>query len=80
MIKERKYIHNYESQYASCKKRLNSLKISKRNKELISKFENDCFLKDGIEIPTRLKYYDVLINVALKYVKKDFDKLTKEDY
>jgi site-specific recombinase XerD len=61
---ERKYIHNYEGQYTSCKKRLNALKISKRNKELILK----------------LKYYDILMNISLNYTRKNFDKLTKEDY
>lgn len=79
-MSKKRYIHNYEKSYAHYKEKLkNSKKISKKNKELISKFDKDCFLKENISLPTRIKYYDVLM-ALVKNLNKDFDKFDKSDF
>jgi site-specific recombinase XerD len=80
MVK-RKYIHDYENQYNNYKKKIEDSKnISINNKKLIFEFDRDCKLKEHLETPTLVKYFDVLRTIAIKYTKKDFNKLEKKDY
>src|SRR3989344_2558499 len=75
-----RYLHNYERSYALYRKKLeNSKLISKKNKEIIFKFDRDCQIKEETALPTRLKYFDVLMWLST-YSKKDFDKFKKEDF
>ena len=75
------YIHHYNKQYRRFKERVKKdKKISNKNKALIFKFESECFLKEKLALPTRVKYFDVLGNLARKYAKKDFDKFTRKDF
>lgn len=80
-MKSHKYMHDYEKRLERYKQLLEENKsISSKNKELIHEFVRDCKLKGRSEIPTQSNYYRILIDVAFKYIKKDFDKLTKKDY
>ena len=74
------YIHNYESQYTSFKKKLEESNMFLENKNLIKAFDRDCTLKERLALPTILKYYDVLITIAEKYTGKSFKKLAKSDF
>tara|TARA_Y100000034_G_scaffold19552_1_gene22089 strand:+ start:3357 stop:4589 length:1233 start_codon:yes stop_codon:yes gene_type:complete len=75
------YIHHYEKHYKNYVKNINKNKdISNKNKKIIFEFERACFLRQKLELPTRIKYLDVLGQLAKYYVKKDFDKLTKKDF
>lgn len=75
-------IHHYEKSYEKAKKHFLSFDdISERNKELVLEFERKCSIIENLAIPTKLKYFDVLGNIVTKYgVKKDFDKLKREDF
>jgi len=77
---QKKNLYNYEKQYRTILQRLEHSKLSRKNKEIIKKYDRDSVLKDKISLPTLLKYYSVLIDIATNYTKKDFDKLTKEDF
>lgn len=77
----KKNLYNYDRTYERCQLNLAANKhISARNREIITQYDRDCKLKGSIEIPTLIKYYDVLSTVATKYTKKDFDLLTKNDF
>jgi len=77
---KQKYIHNYEGQYNAHVKKLNNVNISDKNKKLIFEFEKQCFIKEKVALPTRIKYLDVLTIVANTLTTKDFDKFTKKDF
>ena len=75
------YIHNYKKRYENYVNKLNKDRvISNKNRKLIFEFERACYLNQKIELPTRIKYLEVLGTLARKYVKKDFDKLTRKDF
>tara|TARA_Y100000034_G_C6891909_1_gene410484 strand:+ start:1270 stop:2496 length:1227 start_codon:yes stop_codon:yes gene_type:complete len=75
------YIHDYQIRYDRYSNRIkNDKDISKKNKQLIFNFERACYLNQKLELPTRVKYFEVLGAIARNYVKKDFDKLTKKDF
>ena len=75
------YIHDYQRHYNNWISNLTKDKeISEHNKKLIFEFERACYLNQKLELPTRIKYFDVLGKIAKKYIKKDFDKLTRKDF
>jgi len=74
------YIHNYDQQLNAFYKRVEKIAISRINKDLILEFEKQCFIKEHIALPTRVKYLDVLSTIALKHCSKDFDKLERKDF
>jgi len=71
-------IHNYNLSLEQVKKRLELSTISKRNKELINLFDRACFM-EALSKPRRIKLMGSLIILGRDYLKKDFDKATKED-
>ncbi len=71
-------IHNYPQRYEAQLRRLNSLPISRRNKELIREFD-DFSLIEGISLPRRTKVINTLCLLASNYLHKDFDRATVED-
>lgn len=73
-----KDIYDYESQYERTKKRIDSSKMSSRNKEIIIRFEKMCSL-EGLSKPRRIKIMQTLSLFADLYLKKDFDKSRKEE-
>jgi len=84
-MKSHKYMHDYERRLERYKQLLEENKsISDKNKGLITEFVRDCKLKESNEIPTLSNYYRILIDVASKYLKKDFTpddkKLTEKDF
>ncbi len=54
-----------------------SRKISKRNKELLLKFQRDCFAQ-GLSI-VRVERYLYLLKNIISWLNKDLDKANKED-
>ncbi len=75
------YIHNYKARFDHYIENIKKDKsISAKNKELIFNFEKSCYLIQKLEIPTRVKYFEVLGKIARDYIKKDFDKLTRKDF
>ena len=75
------YIHDYQRHYDNWIIHLKQDRlISEHNKRLIFEFERACYLNQKLELPTRIKYFDVLGNLAKNYTKKDFDKLTRKDF
>jgi len=70
-------IHHYWRRYEIALKLLRQSSISKRNKELIEKFCNDC-LSQGIT-PGRVQKYAYILRKIAEWLKKDFDKVTEED-
>ena len=74
----RKDIYNYKVRLEGVKRRLEKATISRRNKELISKFDRACFI-EGLSKPRRIKLMGSLIILAEEYLRKDFDNATKEE-
>lgn len=72
-------IHNYNDKYKSAVNYLDRANISKKNKELILKFDETLALLDRVSLARRVRVIGYLINLNQKYLKKDFDKATKED-
>jgi len=70
-------IHNYTRKYELALKLLRQSNISKRNKQLIEKFCNDC-ISQGITAGRVQKYAFILRKIA-EWLGKDFDKATEED-
>ena len=70
-------IHNYENDFKTVMVKLHSSDISAKNKNLIEKFGNFCFAS-SIGKPRVIKYTWTLKKLAL-WLKKDFDKATKDD-
>ena len=71
-------IYNYKHKLDLTKKKLENAPISDRNRELIEQFDRACFM-EGLSKPRRIKLISVLIILAEKYLKKDFDAATKDD-
>jgi len=75
-------IHEYEKRYEWTVKQLDQPErgkpISKSNKRLILDFDKFCVL-DHLSLPRRAKLINSLNFFARHYLKKDFDKATKED-
>ncbi len=73
-------IHGYNNKLQLTLKSLKESKeISKKNKELILKFDTDCKIKEKLSIARRLRLVSLLQQLARDYFKKDFDKVTKKD-
>lgn len=71
-------IHNHALQYERAKLRLKEAKISERNKALIGEFDRTCNL-EGLGLPRRIAIIGDLIIFAANYLRKDYDKATKDD-
>lgn len=71
-------IHNFKRNLERAKELVKISKLSKRDKELILKYEEQLLLEE-ISMPRRLKVISVLRMFCLKYLKKDFEKATKDD-
>lgn len=71
--------HNrYEREYKNLPQRIRtSRELSGRNKILIIRFENTC-VSEGLSAGRILKYLTWLCSLA-KWLRKDFDKVTKND-
>lgn len=74
----RKDIHDYYLKYKRLKKRIEESNISQRNRELLYKFLAQCQI-EGLSIPRQLKIFGSLLILANDYLKKDFDKVIKDD-
>ena len=72
-------IHNYNEKYDKTIDYLKRSKISKRNKKLIKEFDNTLSLIDQVSVSRRIRVIGYLINIAKRYMEKDFDKAQKED-
>jgi len=70
-------IHNYDRRYENAKKGIEKANISKRNKELIFKFDRACTL-EGLSISRRIRIIGTLILFS-RLLEKNFDKATKDD-
>ena len=70
-------IYNYERMFEATVRRMHSSKITELNKKLIEKFYNFCYA-NGIGKPRVIKYVRTLRQLA-EWLKKDFDKATKQD-
>ena len=77
-MKPARDLYNYKDRLERILHKLDTAPISQSNKELISLFNRTCFL-EGLSIPRRLKLIGGLIMLAQDYIKKDFDKVTKQD-
>lgn len=77
-MKPERDIHNYGKQYENMKHLLEKSSISARNKKLILDFDKTCIL-EGLSKPRRIKIISILNLLAKNYLKKDFDKVTKEE-
>jgi len=74
----KKDIYRYNQKIESIKKKLEKASISENNKELIKEFDRACFM-EALSKPRRIKLIGSLIILAKDYLKKDFNKATKED-
>ena len=70
-------IYNYERMFEATVRTMRSSKITELNKKLIEKFYNFCYA-NGIGKPRIIKYVRTLRQLA-EWLKKDFDKATKQD-
>lgn len=73
-----KDIYNVNQKYETVRKRLEEGDISQHNKDLIFNFEKTCVL-EGLGKWRRIRIMSNLLIIAKDYLKKDFDKATKED-
>lgn len=77
-MKPQNDIYKHDAQIKTTLKRLESQDISDRNKDLIRDFDRVCFL-EALSKPRRLKIIRSLVILARDYLKKDFDRATKDD-
>jgi integrase/recombinase XerD len=70
-------IHNYEKRLESALRKVRRSSISKRNKELIFKFRDECF-SIGLSVGRVIKYIYYLIKLS-HWLGMDFEKAKKED-
>lgn len=70
-------IHGYNKRMESAIAHLKTADISKKNKELIFNFYENCIL-EGLSIPHTIKYICELKSIARK-LNKNLDKATKQD-
>lgn len=71
-------IHNYDRNYEVWLRKLNeNKKISKKNKQIITKFRDACFL-NGMTKARVIRYFS-FFSFLFKFFNKDLDKVTKED-
>jgi integrase len=77
-MKPQKDIYNHSQQLESIRKTLDNAAISARNQELIKEFDRACFM-EALSKPRRIKLISTLVILARDYLRKDFDKATKDD-
>ncbi|MFH1840092.1 MAG: site-specific integrase [Nanoarchaeota archaeon] len=77
MVPERDF-HKYSAQLKRALQRVEESTISRKNKNIIFKFDKGCKL-EGLSDPRRLKLVGNLHIIARDLLKKDFDKATKEN-
>ena len=70
-------IYNYERMFEATVRTMRASKITEQNKRLIENFYNFCYA-NGIGKPRVIKYVRTLRQLA-EWLKKDFDKATKQD-
>lgn len=70
-------IHEYDKRFECMVKQIKKSELSERNKELIFKFYEDKTL-DNVGKPRLIRCMEML-RVIAKEMKKDFDKVTKDD-
>lgn len=73
-----KDIYDYENRYERAKSQLERSKISENNKKLILEFDKTCSI-EKLTKARKIKIMQSLIMFAGVYLKKDFDKATKND-
>lgn len=77
-MEPRRDIHNYERNYKRVKERIKESRISLKNQQLIFEFNRTCTL-ERLSISRKIRIISILIQLARDYLKKDFDKASKED-
>ena len=77
-MKPTKDIHNSSLMYERARENVEKSTISRRNRDLILSFDRICQI-EGLGKPRRTKLVSTLVILARDYLKKDFDKVTKED-
>ena len=70
-------IYNYDRKFEATVRMMFASKITEQNKKQIEKFYNFCYA-NGIGKPRVIKYVRTLRQLA-EWLKKDFDKVTKQD-
>ncbi|MFH1064744.1 MAG: hypothetical protein V1729_06680, partial [Candidatus Woesearchaeota archaeon] len=77
-MKPKNAIHDYDSNLNQVLENIKNSSMSKRNKDLITDFDRVNFM-EGKSKARRLRVAGFLKTLALKYVKKDLDKVTIVD-
>ena len=77
-MKPKKDIYDYSRRLEAATRKLEKSAISERNKEFIREFDRACFM-EALSKPRRIKLIGSLIILARDYLKKDFDKASKDD-
>lgn len=74
-----KGVHNYQKRIEGAKRLISDSKeISEKNKSIIFDFEKDCFA-NGLSPGRVVRYLWDLKTIAIKWLKTDFEKATKND-
>lgn len=76
-MREKTDIHHYDQKLNSTIKSIEKSKLSKKNKELLIKFQNNCF-SESIGKAKIVRYLFDLKKIGL-IIKKDLEKCNKED-
>jgi integrase len=77
-MKPKNDIYKHNQRLEQLKSRLQRESISDTNKESIVRFDRACFM-EALSKSRRIKIITILLILARDYVKKDFNKATKED-
>ena len=76
-MKPKNDIYDHDHRLERLQQRLSSEPISQRNRELIGKFDRACFM-EALSKSRRVKVIGTLMILAKNYLRKDFDKATRE--
>ncbi len=76
-MKPEKDIHEHDRRYKSTLQHLKESGISEQNKTLITEYDRTCTL-ERLGVPRRIKLIGCLAIFAKDYLKRDYDKATKE--
>ena len=72
-------IHQYPQQYERTKRNLKHRKLSEKNIDLILLFDKYLTLDENLSIARRIRILGLLARIGEVFLKKDFDKVTKDD-
>ncbi|MBD3181468.1 tyrosine-type recombinase/integrase [Candidatus Poribacteria bacterium] len=77
-MKPKNDIYGHNKRLEQLKARVQREAISEANKELIIQFDKNCFM-EALSKSRRIKIITILLILARDYLKKDFNKATKDD-